>query len=138
MAFNLNSLKTDKQKEVNGVWREYFDGAKLLVARMGNEKYRAFIAKEYKANRIAIDRGGEKADQLAQRIQTEALARHVLLDWEGVELDGKATAYTPEIGIKVFNMMPDFKTDVENIAGEVSLFSEEVEGEIVEEVVKSA
>ncbi|EOV8094045.1 TPA: hypothetical protein NGR52_004200 [Vibrio parahaemolyticus] len=138
MGFELNTLKTDKEKEVNGVWRDYFDGSRLLVARLGNENYRAFIAREYKANRIAIERGGEKADKLALRIQTEALARHVLLDWDGIVIGGSDTKYTPEIGIEVFNKMPDFKADVENIAGEMSLYSEIVDESEIEDVTKSA
>jgi len=138
MGFELNTLKTDKSKEINGVWRDYYDDSRLLVARMGNEKYRAFVAKEYKANRIAIDRGGEKAERMAVRIQTEALARFVLLGWEGIVLNGEDTPYTPEVGIKVFEMMPDFKADVENFANEVTLFSDIAEEEIIEEVTKSA
>lgn len=137
MGFELNTLKTDKEKETNGVWRDYFDGSRLLVARIGNEKYKAHIAKEYKANRIAIDRGGEKADKLATRIQTEALARYVLLGWEGIIIGGEEAKYTPELGIEVFTNMPDFKADVENMANEVSLFSELTEETVIEEVTKS-
>lgn len=138
MAFELNSLRTDTKKEQDGVWIDYLDGSKLLIARMGNAKYKGFIANEYRANKLAIDRGGRSSEDLAVKIQNKALATHILLDWEGIIFDGEEKKYTPEFGLEVFEKLPDFKADVENFAGDVSFFSAQADKEVAEDLTKSA
>lgn len=124
MGFNLNSLKTNKDKETEGVWVDYLDGSRLLIGRMGNAKFKAFVSRKYKGHRMAIDRGDAHADALAETIQVEGYARFILLGWEGVELDGKMQDYTPELGMKVMHEIPDFKADVENFANETNVYLE--------------
>ena len=92
MSFNLNSLKTDKVSEEEGIWIDYFDGSRLLIGRMGNAKYKAFISMKYKQHRMAINREDSHADALAEEIQLQAYSKFILLGWEGIEVDGKAAS----------------------------------------------
>ena len=123
MSFDLSTLKTDVNLETDGVWVDYLGGSRLLVARNNNSKYRSFISMKYKQHRMVIDRGGKEGDALAEKIQIEGIARHVLLDWEGVEVDGKPQKYTWELGQKALTEFSDFKTDVETFSNETTLYS---------------
>ena len=123
MSFDLSTLKTDKALENEGVWVDYLSGSRLLIARNNNSKYRAFIALKYKQHRMSIDRGGLDGDKLAEKIQIEGMARHVLLGWEDVAFDGKVQKYTWEIGQKALTEFPDFKSDVSTYADESALYS---------------
>ena len=122
MSFNLNELETNKEAEKDGVWVDYLDGSRLKIARMGNQSYKAFLAMKYKQNRIVIDRGDKNSDALAETINIEAVARFILLDWEGINLGKKSTEYSPEIGIKSLTHLPDFKADVDNFANDTALY----------------
>lgn len=122
MSFNLNSLETNKSAEKDGVWIDYLDGSKLKIARIGNQGYKAFMTTKYKQNRMAIDRNDRGADEIAEKIQLEALANHILVDWKGIEFDGKDQKYTPEFGLKVLKEIADFRKDVENYASDSTLY----------------
>lgn len=68
MSFDLAKLKTNKKSERDGVWVDYLEGSRLLIARNGNARYRAFVSTKYKQHRMIIDRGGVGADELAEKI----------------------------------------------------------------------
>lgn len=136
MSFDLSTLKTDKNLETEGVWVDYLGGSKLLIARNNNSKYRSFVSMKYKQNRMVIDRGGREGDVLAEKIQIEGLARHILLDWQGVEVEGKPQKYTHELGQKALSEFSDFKSDVETFSNDTTLYSAAAQAQDSEELKK--
>lgn len=122
MSFNLDSLKTNKVAEKDGIWVDYHDGSRLKIARFGNPAYKAFLSMKYKQNRLAIDRGDKRADALAEKIQLEAVATHILVGWEGIESGGKNQAYNAEFSIKALGEFGDFRADVESYANDTALY----------------
>jgi len=122
MGLELRSKATNQKAEVAGVWMEYDDGAELLIARHMNKEHERFWTKNYKKNRRKFERGDHSADQLAERVEAEGLAYHVLKGWKNVSIDGKDTSYTPELGIKMMLEIPDFRKDIEELAKDVDQF----------------
>lgn len=136
MGFNLNSLKIDKERELEGVWVDYVEGSRLLIGRIGNHKFKSFISMKYKAHRMAIDRGDAHADVLAEEIQLQAYSKFILLGWEGIEVDGKEQKYTPELAQRILTEFSEFKSDVENFANETNLYLESAQKQDVEKLKK--
>jgi hypothetical protein len=106
----LKALKSDLAAEADGKWFEYEGGIRLKVARLGNPKHAAFLRKRRK---------DAKTDADFETLSAEAIARHVLLDWTGVDgEDGKPLAYSAEVGVQTLTdpTMKDFMADVVTLA----------------------
>lgn len=109
--------------DINGErWVEFAPGAKILVASFANPLYKSSKAivqrhlqaidaqakagtKEFKLEAIQ-DVELETADDLF----FELAARHLIKDWEGVdvaELPGQPAKYTPELCIQLMEQMPE-------------------------------
>lgn len=65
--FEFNDIETDTQKEVDGVWRPYKDGSELLIARIGNDRYRSLLRRKVKSNRAVLDNEDDLADKVGSR-----------------------------------------------------------------------
>jgi hypothetical protein len=78
----LNSLKVDPQRSNEGVWFDWTQGVRLLIARIGNASFDSRL-------RELMD--GEKAagneDISRENLTMMAVAETVLLGWEGIEDD---------------------------------------------------
>ena len=61
-----------------------------------------------------------------------ALARAVLVDWEGLTERGEALAYTPEKAEALLRDMPTFRKLVEDCAGDIEGFRPRESGEPAE------
>jgi hypothetical protein len=113
----LNSLEVDAALEVEGVWTERRRaGYRLKVAYLSNPRYEAHIRR---AARLTPELADPDADA-AMDVVAEALARFVLLDWDGFEGDdGAPMAYTPEIGQRVL-ASPGFRWLRDDVIAESS------------------
>ena len=129
MAFELTTLRTDKEKEKAGVWVDYDGDSSLLIARDMNPKHSAFMTKKYRENRRAIDRGDEHADEIAQKITTEGMAKYVLLGWKGITINGEEKDYSAELGMKIMKEIPDFRDDVQRFSREADRYRVQKEKE---------
>lgn len=93
MAFDINRFRTDETKEVEGVWSELGDGARIKVARIGNPEWlkqrRAFEA----PHRDALA-AGALPQELSEQIAVKAMARSILVDWEGIYEGAKPVKYS--------------------------------------------
>lgn len=98
---DLKTIKTNPELEQQGVWCPFGD-AKLLVARLNNPR----MAAGYAA-RVRPFRGQPLLPDVEEKIIRECLADFVLLDWEGVEFDGKAFPYSRENALTAL-AIPDF------------------------------
>ena len=82
----LAQFETDLDKELAGVWVDYDDGIRLLVARIGNPKYAKLIKRLRKPHERRLARADLDSDLLTGLIQ-KAMASTVLLGWENITED---------------------------------------------------
>ena len=119
--------KTDSEAEDNGAWIDWGEGAKLKIARVGNPNYQRRAQALMKPHRHARDRG-TISDDVQTSIITQCLAETGLVDWEGVEFDGKPIKYSPKAAEKLLNELKDFREDILLVANDLSNFrADEIE-----------
>ena len=110
--------------EEEGVWVDYQDGAKFKLARLGNKKFiRAYEVKR-RPHLKAIRKGTFPADE-ELRISCEVLAETVVMDWDGILVNGKKVKYTPDLGFKYFYQSRDLRDDITALADDAENFKAE-------------
>jgi len=92
----LSSLRSDAQKESEGVWVEWEAGVSLLIARLNNSGFQARV-RALTAKHTKRIRAGTFPDEEMEEISKSAMAHHVLLGWKNIEDDdGNALEYSVE------------------------------------------
>lgn len=125
MGLNINALRTDPVASTEGKWFEVVPGeptsGRLLIAHADNRKYqqklRALMAKHTRQ----IQRKDEAAYELIERLQIEAMAETILLDWEYVEFNGENTPYSPRAALDALTV-PEFKRMVDDFSNDFAAF----------------
>lgn len=137
--FDIDSIRTDPVKAREGVWVDY-RGGRLKIASIENEDAENLRLTQVVKNADVIQAGGEEAEKVANQIDTEVLAYHVLKDWEGMSQGGEPLEYTPELGVKLLGdpQMVRFRKDVERIAQSQRHYRPEAEEAAVTSVKKAA
>jgi hypothetical protein len=88
---DLSTFKADPTKQ-DGTWIEYGD-ARFLIASAHSPAYKkALRARVGKIPQHLL----KSQPALAEKAATDVMAKHVLLDWEGVTENGKPLESTPE------------------------------------------
>jgi hypothetical protein len=110
MKTNLDeTFKTDLSCERDGIWLEISDTIAFKVKRFGGvnqpELKRAF-AKYYKPYAKQIENGTLSPDK-EREVTTRTFVEVVLVDWRGIEIDGKEEPFTKELAIKFFLELPE-------------------------------
>lgn len=104
MAFNLTETFSDQEKQISGVWVEFYEGSSLLIASKNSSKYKAYLANLARKNRVKIGKKkvSEETMRLMEDITCEAMAHHILLGWKGISMsrEGGETKYSTD-GAKV-------------------------------------
>ena len=111
---NINRIKTDLQKETQGVWIDFEVGIRLKIARARNPAYNEMMRKLTEPYRKTIRDGGMEIEDL-ENLQRQIRAKTILLDWENIEdEDGKTIEYSPERALEFFHDLElrDFYTFV--------------------------
>lgn len=120
----VRRYQTDEQKEVDGAWVPYGDGAELKIARMNNRRYEDFIDRETAKYRQAGGLGMIPGDTW-EGILIEAMSRTILVDWKGVkeDLDGQEVdvPYSYEAA-KRYLQIKDFRESVAQAAKRMELY----------------
>lgn len=109
MKTNLDSIfKTSSDLEKNGVWFDINDSTGFLIRpfKGTNPRIKAAMAKYYKpyARQIENDALGLEKQR---EINVNLFMDICLVDWKGVEIDGKAVTFTRETGLKLFTELPE-------------------------------
>lgn len=117
---------TDKVAENEGIWEEIGDGAKVLVARVGNKKWEAAMERLRKPHLKSLRRRGRLQDEVAEKITIEAMAEALLLDWEGIEEEGEVVAYSKENATRFLTDYPEFRNMVYGIASDAEVYRQEL------------
>jgi hypothetical protein len=114
---------TSRELETDGVWVDLGDGSKIKVARIGNSRYNEVFQKLIAPFRRQV-RMGNIPNEVADEILVKAMARTVLLDWEGIAEDGKAVPFSVENAYRLMKEYPDFRNVVSEVAQEMETFKE--------------
>jgi len=113
---NINKLKTNQQKEVDGVWVDGPEGLRLKVARNTNPYIRKFLVK-HNRHRLDTDASSE--------IMKKGFAKHVLLGWQNLQgEDGKDIEYSSDKAEELFKDVPDFFDMVVMYSNDADLFKD--------------
>lgn len=119
---------TDEDKETNGVWEDLTEDVRIKVARIGNTRYQKVLQRLMKPHRRAVRRGTVD-DSIIEKCVIKAIAETVLLDWEGLEEDGKKIVYSQATAERLLNDFREFREQVTEIASEIESFKIEDEQE---------
>lgn len=123
---DINRFRTNKEWELNGVWVDLGDGAQVKVARHGNPNHKRVVRELLKPYKQQV-RNETLSDEIAERIQKDALIECLLLDWRGIELDGEELPFNRENVAKALQI-EDFYNDVRFLTESFATFqSEELE-----------
>jgi hypothetical protein len=122
MAFDLHTeFGTDEKSELEGVWEEVSEGARVLVARVGNDRFTERYKRLGKGLQRQIDRGTLPKDK-SQAIFIAILADTILLNWEGLVDEKVPIEYSKENARLMLKKYPDFRQFVWDIANDAELY----------------
>ena len=139
MAFDLKSLLIDESVSKDGVWVDWLGDSRLKISSTNSSAYKAAVARLYKENRLRLDDSNAENYRLIQEITARAMARYILLDWQGISfIDDKGNPvenvpYSKEVGERALLLIDSLREFVSEQAGRPALFKRE----IVEEAVKN-
>lgn len=125
MTFDLKShYGTDPELEVGGVWEDISEGARLLIARVGNEAYQKRYRRVPRGIRNQIS-SGVLDDKVTEDVMCRLLADTILLDWEGISDDGKEIKHSKDKAYEMLRSYRDFRDLVWDVANDQSRFRDE-------------
>ena len=125
----FKAFATDEAKVLEGRWVELGEGAKVRVAREGNRNYVKFLRQKFEEHQAALTAGDEAADDLADKLILEAMSKHILTDWEGIEYKGKKVKYSAKASEEAL-AMPDFRSLVERLSRELDGYRAKLDEEL--------
>lgn len=125
--FNIAQLRTDKKKDVDGVWVDYYGGLRFRIAHAGNVKADAYRNKLLQQKKHAV----QQADMgVILDVNTQVMARCILLDWEnmqdydeqGNEVD---VPYSEEKAYDLLKNVDKFRRVIDSYSEDMALFQNE-------------
>jgi len=118
MKSNLDTFfKTDKEVEGTGVWFNIDEKSGFLVKPFSpsNPSIKAAMAKFFKPYAYQIDHGTLDADK-EREITVKVFVHACLVDWKGIEIDGKEAAFDKAEAVKLFISLPELYTTIAKYA----------------------
>ena len=124
---NINRVKTDLVKEVDGTWVDFILGIRLKIARSRNAKYNEMIRNLTENMRIDM-RDGKFDTEGFNEVLVQVRAHTILLDWENVDEDGVEIPYSPEKAMQYFRdpELKDFYTFVVAISESAEAYKKDL------------
>jgi hypothetical protein len=109
---------------LEGAWKQVDSETKVKVARYGNKNFRKAI-KEYTEE--ALKDGAELTQEQKELIATKAIAKAILVGWEGMKKGGKEYQYSYEnaLAILINPAFEDFREMVIQWSTDKALFREQ-------------
>ncbi len=90
------NFSSNEEKEVEGVWEDFGDGAGLLIASSHNKKFQKLFRKVPAGIREQMN-NGTLSDDIARSIMAGIFAKSLLLGWRKISDGGKELAYSEEV-----------------------------------------
>lgn len=133
---NINSIKTDLNKENEGAWVDYVLGIRLKIARSRNPKYQELL-RSITAPKIIEIREDKMELEDFNKLMAEVRAKTILLGWENIEdTDGKPIPYSSVKALEFFKN-PELK-DFYKFVVAVSENADQYKKELVEASEKNS
>lgn len=123
----LSSYTTDEKLENEGKVFPLSKDSSLLVARSGNTKYVAMLRKQMQEAQLDLA-SGDEADQLAEAILIDVMAKTLLLGWKGLTEGGVEVTYSVDKA-KEYLRIKDFRRKVSGFADNFEAFKLKAEAE---------
>jgi len=114
----------DKEAEISGVWHDMGDGVRVKIARIGNPQYQKEFQRISKPYRNSIRRRS-LSDEVAERLLIDAMAKCIVLDWDGLEEDGVPIPYSVANAKRLLTEYRDFRDNINDFANEMEGFRQE-------------
>lgn len=121
---DLSKFKTDQSLEQEGAWVNIDESSRVLIARMGSERYKDMLQRKTKPYRHAI-RTNTLPDEVFEKILIEVIAHTILLGWENVDDEGQPVLYSPDNAKRLLSKYKDFRDLVVGFAQDSALFRKE-------------
>lgn len=128
MKTNLDSFKTDSDIEKDGIWFKINDETGFLISRFGgynSPKVKAAMAKYFKPYAYQIQQDTldvEKEKEIMVRVFVESC----MLDWKGIEVDGKPAAFDKDLAVKILTPVPDLFNALREYASDYKNYREDL------------
>lgn len=129
MKTNLDRIfKTDADVEKTGVWFMVSDETGFLVLpfRPTNSRMKAAMATHFKPFARQIDLGTLDSEK-EREIMVKIFVNACLVDWKGVEIEGKITPFSKEVAIGFLMRLPELYSTLIDYASDFKNFKEEFE-----------
>jgi hypothetical protein len=124
---DLKTFRTDNEKEQDGTWVDLGDGvARLKIARMNNPRYREAQQRKLQRYKMAA-RSKVVPDDVWEGILNELIAETILVDWEGITMDGDSYPYSIDHAKQALTDLKDFREMVLGFADDIANFKEELD-----------
>lgn len=129
MKTNLDELfSTSKEVEKNGIWFNIGDGLGFRIKRFGgynSSEMKKAYAKFYKPYAKLIEKG-LLPEEKEKEINTQVWVESCLIDWRGVEIDGKEEKFSSEKAVELMVKLPELLDTLVDMSQDTSNFKEEV------------
>ena len=124
---NIESLKTDVNKEQDGTWVDFVLGIRLKIARARNPKYNEMIRKLTEHMRIDMREKRFNYEEFNE-VLIKVRAKTILLDWENIDEKGVAIHYSAEKAAEYFRNpeLKDFYTFVVAISESAEAYKKDI------------
>lgn len=121
----FSAMRTNREKEDNGVWAPVAEGLEVKVARVNNHAYQDYLRKLTR-EKLGTVRAGELGSKVAEDITALAVSKYILLDWKNLQDD--AGADIPYSQAKAFELLKesrDFLRIIINISSDAEIFRDQ-------------
>lgn len=134
---DTKNLRTDVNRELAGVWVQVDEDTSVLVARYRNDKHRKYLKNVLEPHKRMI-RNNSLSDKVLEKIELDAMSKHILLDWKGMSHAGKALKYSQKEALKILSDpgLKWFREFVQEAAEDFELYRAEDLEEAKENVKK--
>lgn len=116
----FSSFATDETLENEGKWFPMSKTAKVKVARVGNDRYKALLQEKLKEAQLG-DMPEKEANEVAEGILIEVMARTILVGWSGLTYQGKEAPYSHEMALTFLNVK-DFRKKIGELSNNLESY----------------
>jgi len=129
---DLDKFTTNKQLEVEGKWIPLDNTSRIRVARIGNKNYKQKFT-ELSAPHIVAIRSKTISDDMAEQLLAESLGYSVLVDWEGLTINGEQVEYSPQKATEILldPKYKDFRDMIVSIATDMDVYKNSADEDLV-------
>ena len=92
----IKITKNDADKELNGIWQEYF-GVEFRIARFRNNNFMRQLRQKSKGRRVNLD----IYDAHKNKVIIEVMADTILLEWKNLFINGQEIPYNRDNAISL-------------------------------------